>query len=57
MKLSEKFVAQFFSSELVRSPTEILHKITQGSFEPQRDYMSQFSKVALVVKYFADQTE
>ena len=55
-ELREKFLAQFASSEPVRRPSEILHKIVQGHDEPLRSYMTRFSRVALTVTDFVDQT-
>ncbi|KAL5558557.1 hypothetical protein UlMin_034768 [Ulmus minor] len=55
-ELKEKFQAQFASAEPVKRPTEILHKIVQGPNESLRSYMTRFSRVALTVADFVDQT-
>ena len=55
-ELKEKFLAQFASSEPIWRPIEILHKIIQGLNESLRYYMTHFSRAALTISYFVDQT-
>ncbi|KAL5555505.1 hypothetical protein UlMin_037741 [Ulmus minor] len=55
-ELKEKFLAQFASAKPVKRPTEILHKIVQGPNESLRSYMTRFSRAALTVADFVDQT-
>lgn len=54
--LAEKFIAQFSSCELIWCPTEILQKIVQGPNEFLHKYISHFTRVALTVTDFNDQT-
>ena len=49
-------MAQFASAEPVKRPTEILHKIVQGPNESLRSYKTLFSRIALTVSDFVDQT-
>lgn len=55
-QLAEKFTAQFSSCESIRRPTEVLHKLVQGSNETLWDYIIQFSRTVLTVIDFNDQT-
>ena len=54
--LAEKFTSQFSSCEPIRRPMKILHKVVQGPGESLREYISRFTRVALTVTDFNDQT-
>ncbi|KAL5573156.1 hypothetical protein UlMin_022753 [Ulmus minor] len=55
-QLADKFTSQFSSCEPIRRPTEILHKVVQGPGESLREYISRFTRAALTVTDFNDQT-
>ena len=55
-QLAEKFTSQFSSCKPIRRLTEILHKVVQGPTESLREYISRFTRAALTVTDFNDQT-
>ena len=55
-QLTEKFTALFSSCEPVRWCTEILHKVVQGAGESFQEYITRFTRAALIVTHFNDQT-